>query len=388
MSGQLKLFNFNNEEGNYKEEEKVKVPVVGTIDSKTGKVNYYNNKNKMQKDKIIKVESFSEKGKFYEVNLTKKTCTCPAFQKSGKVAWCKHLGTVMNEQNDKKASVSLLKSNLQKAIRRNNSNMALKTAKALLEMDEMNFLRRFIVIIFEDVILHPSTAQVVDILKKRMNEELSNEDRDLILRVVYDLAECEVRDEEEIKDDLIIDWSKLDEGQKNIISAILFRSKIGGMGGDMLQLKYFSKIWEERFINGFKAQDLWQYLKKKPTKPIKFNEIGELKKKDILLEAVDFHCSPLLRILLKKPVIVTLIKNEYPNSDEEAILKSVIWRMRSCINYKVQINKGTVLDPFTGFVRSKESFTENDKEKYKLIYNKIQNEVDNISRWFLDKMMP
>ena len=63
-------------------------------------------------------------------------------------------------------SISLLKSNLQKAIRRGNVDVALKSAKLLLHKSPNDFWRRLPIIIAEDVLPHPQLRKMVDLAVK------------------------------------------------------------------------------------------------------------------------------------------------------------------------------------------------------------------------------
>ena len=56
-----------------------------------------------------------------------------------------------------------------------------------------------------------------------------------------------------------------------------------------------------------------------------------MKEKDILLEAIDFHCTKIIEILLKK--------NKINYSENYHIYKQCIWDYRSSITNKIIINK-------------------------------------------------
>lgn len=58
-------------------------------------------------------------------------------------------------------NVPLIKSLLQKAVRRQMTEIALKTAKHFIQMDLDGFLRRLYVIMLEDVSLHPSVSALI-----------------------------------------------------------------------------------------------------------------------------------------------------------------------------------------------------------------------------------
>lgn len=108
----------------------------------------------------VKVESFTTKGVFYEVDTDAGTCTCMAFMRKGD---CKHLEFVKTgkkpEPKAKTKFVSIrgyqvdeVSSALQKEIRRGNEENACWWARELLDSDlSWKFWRRVKVISVEDI---------------------------------------------------------------------------------------------------------------------------------------------------------------------------------------------------------------------------------------------
>jgi hypothetical protein len=74
-------------------EETVEVPIIGKIvaDKKFGNRVIYN--KSMGNNKVLKIQSFTTEGVFYDVDIINKTCTCPAFMKKNTI--CKHLSKVL-----------------------------------------------------------------------------------------------------------------------------------------------------------------------------------------------------------------------------------------------------------------------------------------------------
>ena len=351
----------------------------------------------MDKDSVM-IESFTAKGTWYEVNAKDATCTCPAFLHHP-TKMCKHLKSVKNKGTCG-VSISLLKSNLQKAIRKNNKDVALKSAKALMNEDVIQFCRRFPIIILEDVILHPYLKEVIDILAKvsKKDGKLDKDDKDFLLGVVADAATFQWREnlineeewvnvnkesdeaEEWIKDNAE-EINKLPDEELGLIRSIRYRAKMGGMTGDMRVLQRYSNLWAFRFIKNKKR---WSYKTLKAGwtfNKIKYSDVEKIKRTDVLLEAVDFHCSPLLNILLKKDSVKSLSEKYYPDREVNSVIKGIIWRLRSGVSKKREIKSKEVRDWYDYMILFKGC----DKDKDIIIFNELKTEIDNISRWYISK---
>ena len=79
-----------------------------------------------------------------------------------------------------KNNKSLLISNLQKTIRRQLTDNALRTAMVLIEYHPVAFIRRLPIIIQEDMILHPQMDKIVQILQEISNSAGITKDRHYI----------------------------------------------------------------------------------------------------------------------------------------------------------------------------------------------------------------
>ena len=79
--------------------------------------------NNLFGDEIVRLTSFTDDSIGYEINKTKKTCTCPHFTKNGGKVVCKHLKHILGIKDKKEVkkksyngiNPSLVKSALQKA---------------------------------------------------------------------------------------------------------------------------------------------------------------------------------------------------------------------------------------------------------------------------------
>ncbi|MCK9544429.1 MAG: SWIM zinc finger family protein [Novosphingobium sp.] len=357
-------------------------------------------------DEVVRVESESEPGKFYDVNKTAKTCTCLYYRK--RKGLCKHLKSVlgifekqreMMQKRDKNIVVyskSLLKSATQKAVRRNDAERAIVCAKAAIYVDVCDFARRVPVIIMEDALLHPKFDEVLEITKRasRKSYEINDADSDLLIQVIYDCANIKVRDDflfvnEDVEKaraslyDRTLTKRDMTEKEESLVRAIRYRSKIGGLSFDVKLMSDMANVWQYRFeYGGWTYEKLTNVWVK--TNDLKFKDIRKITENDISLPSVDFHCSPILRILNKKEAIVSLIKKLFPDyaNDTYKILQEVMWKMRSSINYKIQFN-GEKVDFLVEKYCDNPFYGEEIKNKFQEIFNQIEKECDSISQWYI-----
>ena len=185
-------------------------------------------------------------------------------------------------------SVPLLKSNLQKAIRRCENEIAIKTCLAILQKEPLELLRRLPIIYIEDVCLMDSYTIIVWLMMADKDyEKLTNVDIDIILNIVNSLCNC--RDcFHYIKNDKCYHYSHELLKKNDQLLAVYYRSEYGGMKGDIQMLKvaidyYISNPCE---------------IKQTQFNSIDYSSInGEI---EILAEAVDFHPLPQMLTILNK----------------------------------------------------------------------------------------
>lgn len=367
-----------------------------TVNENTGKI------SRLKFEPIlVKIESFTQKGIFYEIDKANFTCTCMAFQTRPK-KMCKHLQKVLGvgEEREKGFSSSLLKSAVQKAIRRGDVDRAVKCAKIHLNKNCNDFWRRLSVIVIEDVVLHPEYRRIVELasLTTKKSYVRNSEDDNFGLKIVEQLARCEWRDfefEEYFQNrrqdkfgELAVSekYITLSEDDKALVNAMRWRGKMGGMEGDMKMLDLMSKIWIYRFAEKeCSAEDLKKLFPEVSTDydKVSTNERAD----DILLSAVDFHISPIVNIIMKKDWVREMVSNEFDTTDEGEIkhyIKDIIWRMRSAVSFKKCLLNGKVYD-WLGSGDEK-FYKIKNKEKYIKIYSKIQGQLDGISKWYIEKI--
>ncbi|HUD10654.1 MAG TPA: hypothetical protein VMR28_03215 [Candidatus Saccharimonadales bacterium] len=289
-------------------------------------------------------------------------------------------------------SPSLLKSCLQKSVRRGEVDKALAITKSLLTKDPRACLRRLMVIVLEDGLLLPNYDQLA-ILTDRIRVKgasLTEEDKSLILSMVADLTCCEWRDFEKENPDYSKDYkiAKLEDQELALVNAISYRANIGGYKGDTDMLRLFSRVWNRRFAEGSWSIDkLKSYFS---GEIIEWADTPFATNLDIPLVGLDFHSTPVNKILIKKPNVVEMIQKAMPpetrswagewNSDLD-ILNKVCWVMRSGINTKRVLWTGKPVNWLQA-----DNIPEQHWQDFKDIYKKIEPELDNICQWYLDKV--
>jgi len=250
--------------------------------------------------------------------------------------------------------IPILKSNLQKCIRRSLSDQSRSTALTILCLKSSELLRRLPIIMLEDVILNNDFLFLIWLMCANSKGYPINDNCMLkIINIVNQLALCNSRDLYYKNEDIDIrklDLSKILEYQKNILWAIQLRKSYGGMKGDMKMLNYFTKKWYDRFKNEY---DLIPIINN-----IQIDQLRLIRFDDIHISSIDFHCTN----------IINFITNKYPNYENEEI-KKAIWYNRSCYNNK-NINEGK----------------EEINNEYKEIWYKINKYVDFSSKIILLKL--
>lgn len=179
--------------------------------------------------------------------------------------------------------VPLLKSNLQKSVRRRNTNVALKTAKELLLIDPCSLLRRLPIIMVEDVGIHPSLAVLVWLMAAvSKGFSLTLQEETYILQVIKWMCDTKIQIPFDYRNNVqFSSWDTLSEDRKNLFCALFVRLNYGGTEGDMKMIKYWMEhIRERHYFNDSLGNDVSQL-------DLRFNY-----ETDILPGAVDFHIYP------------------------------------------------------------------------------------------------
>lgn len=223
---------------------------------------------------------------------------------------------VFNNQN--KEYVPLLKSNLQKAIRRGMKEIALKTTLTLLMIDKTSLFRRLPIIMIEDVTLFDSMDILVWFMMSSSTlYKFTVKDVNLLLTIVENLCDCmtfyDYKDTDNING-IDIDYKEIEKDYPHCLS-LYYRKLYGGMDGDIQLIK----------------KAIYDYSKnKKEIKNIDIRNIRNIRNIDIrdirdiiIPEAIDFHCYP---------IILTKLSEKNGISKEK--VKEFIWFSESAINIR------------------------------------------------------
>lgn len=219
--------------------------------------------------------------------------------------------------------VPLLKSNLQKAIRRHENNIALTTTIALIQKDSIELLRRLPIIYIEDVCLLDSYPIIVWLMMADKQYKLTNQDICIILTIINDL--CNVRayynEEDSRKYDnntFKLSHSYLQKfDHRDCLLSLFYRNQYGGMKGDMIMLKNSIYYYLENPFEIHKAC-------------YDFTELQNITSVvEVIHEAIDFHPFPHLLVQIKNKIKITT------NEDlDEQYIKMCIWFSESGVNIR------------------------------------------------------
>lgn len=230
-------------------------------------------------------------------------------------------------------NVSLLKSQLQKSIRRMDHNLSINLAYQMINLNFNEFIRRLLIITLEDVILNQYfpilTWMMIAFSTKKWTP--TYDDINWILNYVNYLCNISYREF----------YSKIDElsppcnYDKLLYNSLIFsmelRKSFGGMEGDMKFLNWFIKEWNTRFkINNQHIDTLYYKIELIDIQCTKL-----INPVDMLLDGVDFH---------NYPKIIELIYLKYNDLTPEEI-KKTIWEYSSKTNKRKFLNNDIIDTP-------------------------------------------
>jgi hypothetical protein len=288
-------------------------------------------------------------------------------------------------------SVPVLKSILQKCIRRRRPLPAVRIAMELADKSLGDLLRRLPIIIFEDSTLHPDLPLLCWLMVAHSKDfEMTADLITKVMRVVFEMASCPWQDELETREEhsntpepalSICSFHEkgmdqtLDECN-TIIWSTLLRAMYGGMSCDVSMLRSFAESWNQRFIsNNVPAKIASLILPKSPPgTALKWrdvpscihqsvriqsetraaglvrNGLSNLSISDFSIEGVDFHCSSILETVLGDRELVETCINRLgrielfvPDDVEnrrlwlEGILKKCMWTYSGGVNRRLPL---------------------------------------------------
>ena len=273
----------------------------------------------------------------------------------------------------------ILKSNLQKCVRRKKIDIGMKTSVSMSKIIDnygdqvglFELLRRMTIIVIEDALLFYEYNLLVWFLCV-MTKKLVVRTYTLswILEIInsvigskwqdktYLHTSCEKFDTGEYVEKIL--KSNITHDKKNLLLSILFRNSFGGMKCDVIMLNNSVVVWLNRFMKG---EDILIIEEMNYFFPLEKCSYDELDADDILDEAIDFHCSNICDRIRK----YVDIKEEY--------LKKLIWDYSSSINVRDNISKSASNNEYNNKHNKK------NIEKWKVImpiFLICSNEIKNI----------
>ena len=297
---------------------------------------------------------------------------------------------------------AVLKSGLQKAIRLCDPLKATRIAKSFMALDANELLRRLPVITLEDVTIHSDIDRIVDLYKASGKKafEFTDDDRNFVLRYVWQIAGSEWRDnfwKNNPDGKQVPDLTKLTDKQKSISEAVEYRASAGGLAEDPPMMRHQLRAWQYRWtVQEMGDDDTNQFFPEPPK--FDWDEVDYAQLDDIPLNAFDFHvvgrafnkmiveASPRApeavqqRIRRNKQFILDI----YPDKDPVTVTMNAVWRFWVATNYKKQILSNREIDWFLddGIYNA---FPESEREKLTSIWNQIKDDVENLSKWAMNK---
>ena len=254
-------------------------------------------------------------------------------------------------------NISLLKSQLQKAIRRKLTDLSINISYQMINLSFNDFLRRLAIITLEDVILNQHFPILIWMMIAYSTKKWKPNKSDIIWLLSYVKCLCNINLRE--------NYSKIDyntpicnfnnQNYNILIYSLELRKSYGGMKGDMKFISWFIKEWIQRF------KDNSKYISSLNTQITLLEDLPKIQFIDFI-EGVDFHNYPLL---------ITEIQIQYTDYSQESI-KNAIWHGSSKINYRpfindyIEIIDTYIIDIWNSIKKCKENLS----KKY-LIKNKI-----------------
>lgn len=209
-------------------------------------------------------------------------------------------------------SVPVLKSNLQKAVRKRNKEEAVRTTLELLALDRMELFRRLPIISIEDTSLIEKTGVIVWLMMAGERGPMLRKIAEFVVMYVISLCDCstyfpnQFMETSQSHSELI----KTDYGGD--IASLRIRESYGGMKGDMTMLSNAVAYYNR---NPTHVYPLVNNSFELPT-VLDFDHI-------VLPEAIDFHpCSWILKKLTEKTAL------------DNGSLRTIIWIGDSAANVR------------------------------------------------------
>lgn len=275
-------------------------------------------------------------------------------------------------QRHSRLSVPVLKSILQKSVRRRRPLPATRVAMELIDKALGPFLRRMPIIILEDSTLHPDFSLLCWLMAaESKGYKVPLELISRVLQVVYEVSSCPWTDSVDIDDAMdrgneIVIGNSISDVATVTLKCMAMRASYGGMKCDMEMLQKYRITWGNRFAAGIvpvcvserlgeSACANWvdvpdlihsktRHLAIQHTTSMMQRSLLELQLRDVCIEGIDFHCSDVLEQLIKDDAFVSRscdrLKFKEGTADMKrkeqllVVLQQCMWRYSSGVNLR------------------------------------------------------
>jgi hypothetical protein len=311
--------------------------------------------------------------------------------------------TVQWVRRHSRLSVSVLKSILQKSIRRRKPLPAVRCAMELADKSLGELLRRLPVIMLEDSFLHPDLPLLMWLMMAYPRDFIPHPRLIAqVFHIVFEVASCQWSDPLPDKESgetastvttlsFLFETNCLKTPQQctswreseALVWSMLVRAEYGGMKGDVEMLRSYADLWYRRFTNESVPRVVvtrvfgisvspdpatsWQDTIKKlhhrakeqgscRVDALASHGIDSLTIDDVCIEGVDFHCSPIIDKLLADEELCGLCNDFLILFDDDgsmvsssftemssrlaSVFKKCIWKHSSGINRRRPLFSG------------------------------------------------
>lgn len=230
-------------------------------------------------------------------------------------------------------NVSLLKSQLQKSIRRQMTDLSINISYQFINLDLNEFLRRILIITLEDTMLNkyfPILTWMM-VAYSTNNWNPTNNDINWLLNYVKYLCNINTRENYKHLDNTNIKPNYNVILFNNLIFSLELRKSYGGMTNDLKMINWFVKEWDNRFNKHIYIETLnTELIIEDLLNNFIENKIELIKPINMLIEGVDFHNYPQILDEIKKIYVTYDINN----------IKKAIWEYSSKYNERTFIETG------------------------------------------------
>ncbi len=264
-------------------------------------------------------------------------------------------------------TLPLCKSNLQKCVRRQDTDRAVRTALAMYAYDPNELLRRVPVIMIEDCLPYPAafTRLVWWMCAVSKGYILSTSELEMLLGIVATMCESSMYEAKRHHVSLVhedaLDWSSLPGDRRAFFWCLEIRAMYQGMKCDVEMMRDHQHFWLERFQGKATEEIWWDKLQAQQDYTIELESATGFSLDDILPEAVDFHCASFIpRKMCEK----------FPDLTEGEV-KLAIWMCRSRVNFRPPIEQSSFDEP---------------SEATKKHYARLSGELEGLVCWYLGRL--